>query len=348
MAAALLAFGILSGCQAPFPKVLEASKVRIQLERSWCYGGCPAYVVDVTEDGSVTYEGTSLVAVSGQFQDRIAPTAVAALVGLFDRADFFSLRDEYSASFPDGVAYTISLTVDGRTKTVRDYEGQTVGMPAIVTELEDAIDRTAGTAKFVKGTPETIEVLRKAGFNFSSPQAGVYLADALEIGSYGYARELIEAGAPLDGRTTRQQLPFPQLIGAGSPEADATARLLAETAIARGAYQDRTNAIWLAVRLDDASLLRRLIARGADIRITFAEYPWITPLSDARSVSMARALLAAGLDPSQMRPSPLMVTESEDVALMLAGRGLSGEIRTALIARAREKGWTRLLAQLGA
>lgn len=347
MAAAILVCGILPGCQSPFPKVSEASKVHIQLARSWCYGGCPAYVVDVTEDGSVIYEGTSSVAVSGRFQDRIPPTAVAALVGLFDRAGFFSLRDEYSASFPDGVAYTISLTVDGRTKTVRDYEGQTVGMPAIVTELQDAIDRTAGTAKFVKGAPETIEVLRKAGFNFSSPQAGVYLADALDIGSYAYARELIEAGAPLDGRTTRQQLPFPQLIGAGSPEANATARLLAETAIARGSYQDRTNAVWLAVRLDDARLLRRLIDKGADIRITSAEYPWITPLSDARSASMARALLAAGLDPNQMRPSPLMVTESEEVALVLASKGMRDEIRTALIVRAREEGWNRLLAKLG-
>jgi len=102
------------------------------------------------------------------------------------------------------------------------------------------------------------------------------------------------------------------------------------------------------VRLDDASLLRRLIARGADVRITFAEYPWITPLSDARSASMARALLAAGLDPNQMKPSPLMVTESEDVALVLAGKGMRDEIRTALIARAREEGWTRLLAKLDA
>jgi hypothetical protein len=348
MAAAILACSIFSGCQAPFPKVSEASKVHIQLERSFCYGGCPAYVVDVAEDGSVTYEGTSSVAVSGRFQDRITPAAVATLVDKFDRANFFSLKNEYTASFPDGVSYRISLTVDGRTKTVTDYEGRTVGMPKAVTELEDAIDRIAETDKFVKGTPETMETLRKAGFNFSSPKAGVYLADALEIGSYDYARSLIKAGAPLDGRTTRQQLPFPQLIGAGSPEADATARLLVETAIARGSYQDRTNALWLAVDLDDVDLLRRLIAKGADTKITFGDIPWITLLSNARSASVARVLLSAGLDPSQMHPSPLMVTDSEDVALVLAGARLSDETRGALIARAREKGWTRLLAKLGA
>lgn len=36
------------------------------------------------------------------------------------------------------------------------------------------------------------------------------------------------------------------------------------------------------------------------------------------------------------------------MALVLAGRGLSDKTRTALVARAREKGWTRLLARLGA
>ena len=73
MAVAILACGILSGCQAPFPKVSEASKVEIRLMRGVCFGWCPAYVVDITGDGSVTYEGFSSVAVSGRFQDRIAP-----------------------------------------------------------------------------------------------------------------------------------------------------------------------------------------------------------------------------------------------------------------------------------
>lgn len=334
--------------QIQFPEVTDASRIRIRLTRSACFGACPAYSVDITDDGLVTYDGVASVAVSGRYWGRIPRAAVMELIAEFRRADFFSLQDEYIAPITDTPFYASSLIIDGHGKTVVDYEGLMVGMPEAMVQVESAIDRFAGTEKFVKGTPETIETLRKAGFDFSSPQAGVYLADALEIDSQVYARSLIEAGAPLDGRTTRQQLPFPQLIAAGSPEKDATARLLVETAIARGSYQDRTNAVWLAVGLDDAGLLRRLIAKGADIKTTFADYPWITPLSNARSDSVARVLLSAGLDPSRMKPSPLLVTESEDVALVLAGSGLIGETRTALIARAREKGWTRLLAKLGA
>lgn len=218
VAMAIAVLGVLSGCQAPFPKVSEASKVDIRLVRSACFGWCPAYVVEIAGDGSVTYEGFSSVAVSGRFEDRIAPAEVAALVGMFERANFFSLKDEYAAEITDSPFYSISLTIDGRTKTVTDYVGKMVGMPAAVTELEDAIDRAAGTAKFAKGTPETIEMLRKAGFDFSSPQAGVYLADALEIDSQAYARSLIEAGAPLDGRTTRNQQSFVGLMNGSRPE----------------------------------------------------------------------------------------------------------------------------------
>ncbi len=343
---------VLQGCQAPFPKVSETSKVHIQLARSACFGWCPAYVVDIAEDGTVTYDGTSSVAVSGRFQDRIAPSDVAALVARFDQAKFFSLQDEYMAPIKDSPFYKMTLTIDGRTKTVVDYEGQMVGMPAIVTELEDAIDQAAGTAKFVKGTPETIPMLRRDGFDFTSSKAATFLADALEIDSEIYASQLIEAGAPLNGHTTRRGDPAFQLLDTVSPGGKATAEQMIEAAIARGSRQDRTDALWPTVELDDADLLRRLIAKGADVRIVHPEVPWITLLISAKSEAVVRVLLGAGLDPNGLKPGlrPLLSTDSEDIALVLlrASGTLGDQTKAALIARARKLGWTRLLARLGA
>lgn len=355
MAAAILACGILSGCQAPFPKVAEASKVDIRLMRSACFGWCPAYVVDITGDGSVTYEGFSSVAVSGRFQDRIAPTEVAALVGMFEQADFFSLNDEYIADITDSPFYSVTLTIDGRTKKVIDYVGKMAGMPDVVTELEDAIDRTAGTAKFVKGTPETIPALRRAGFDVTSEKAATFLADALEIQNYAYASDLILAGVPLNGRTSRQQLPAFELLFplATSPRSDLerTSLLFSRAAAERGTRQDRSVALVIAARLGDVALVRRLIAMGVDPVVEESQIGPYTALHTASSAAIARTLLKAGIDPDvsgQWSPNAVLVTGSEDVALLLAGKGLSSETRTALIARAREKGWTRLLAKLGA
>lgn len=352
-AVAVAALGVLLGCQAPFPKVSEASKVDIRLVRSACFGWCPAYVVDIAWDGSVTYEGISSVAVSGRFQNRIAPAEVAALLRMFERADFFALKDEYIAEITDSPFHSVTLTIDGRTKKVIDYVGKMASMPDVVTELEDAIDRTAGTAKFVKGTPETVPMLRQAGFDFTSEKAATFLADALEIDSEAYASELIEADAPLNGRTTRRGDPAFMLLDTASPDGRATAERMVQAAIVRGSRQDRTGALWPAVWLDDVNLLRRLIAKGADVKTTFWDYPF-TLLSNARSDRVARVLLEAGLDPNGAKngPPPLLSTDSEDVALALLQGGADPDARyregVSIRDRAREKGWTRLLARLGA
>ncbi|MGO1080471.1 DUF6438 domain-containing protein [Inquilinus sp. CA228] len=355
MVAAILAVGVLSGCQTQFPKVSEASEVEIRLTRSACFGWCPAYAVDIAGDGSVTYEGGSSVAVSGRFQDRIAPTEVTTLVGMFERADFFSLKDEYIAEITDSPFTKVSLTIDGRTKSVTDYVGKFAGMPAAVTELEDAVDRAAGTAKFVKGTPETIPMLRQAGFDFASSRAATFLADALEIDSYAYASDLILAGAPLNGRTSRRDQPaFELLFPLATPsrsDLGRTSVLFSEAAAERGTRQDRSVALVIAARRDDAGLVRRLVALGVDPVVEESGVGRYTALHAAASARVARILLRAGIDPdftSPMIRKAVLVTDSEDVALVLAGARLSDETRDELIARAREKGWTRLLARLGA
>jgi hypothetical protein len=46
--------------------------------------------------------------------------------------------------------YKVTLSFDGRTKRVVDYAGQMVGLPKVVADLEDAIDKTAGTEKWTR------------------------------------------------------------------------------------------------------------------------------------------------------------------------------------------------------
>ena len=52
----------------------------------------------------------------------------------------------------DFPTYVISVSFDGKTKSVTDYIGAEIGMPQGVTDLEDAIDRTAHTEKWTTGT----------------------------------------------------------------------------------------------------------------------------------------------------------------------------------------------------
>jgi hypothetical protein len=48
-----------------------------------------------------------------------------------------------------------SIEFDGRHKSVKDYVGFTAGMPEIVMRLEEKIDQTAGTEKWIRETNAT-------------------------------------------------------------------------------------------------------------------------------------------------------------------------------------------------
>jgi alpha/beta superfamily hydrolase len=64
-----------------------------------------------------------------------------------------------------------SFSSGGRTWTVTDYVGRTEGMPAVVTALEDEVDRVAGTARWINGNQDSVAALLAGGFDFTSRRA---------------------------------------------------------------------------------------------------------------------------------------------------------------------------------
>lgn len=121
----------------------------ITLERTVCFGFCPAYTVSVSTSGEVIYRGERFVNVGGEQRAQIAPEEVARLLQRFDAIGFERLRDEYRAQVSDLPTTTITLERNGRVKRVVDYGGVSAGMPQAVRELQDEIDRVAGTSRWV-------------------------------------------------------------------------------------------------------------------------------------------------------------------------------------------------------
>ena len=134
-----------------FPVRWDLRSVKIELSRGVCYGRCPAYSVTIRGDGSVRFDGQRYVQVPGKQDARIDPTAVRSLVQQFEDAKFFAADDKYIAEVTDNPTYTLTLTVDGKTKSVTDYVGEQVGMPLVITDLENAVDEVAGTKQWIRG-----------------------------------------------------------------------------------------------------------------------------------------------------------------------------------------------------
>lgn len=138
-----------------FPEPWDLKFVKIQLSRSACYGTCPIYSVTIREDGSVHFSGDKYVHDPGEHDAHIDPAAVRELVRQFEKANFFAAGDRYVAEVTDNPTYTLTLTVAGKTKTVTDYVGEQVGMPLVITDLENAVDDAAGTKLWIKGDAQS-------------------------------------------------------------------------------------------------------------------------------------------------------------------------------------------------
>jgi hypothetical protein len=128
----------------------------ITLERTPCFGSCPAYRLTIRGDGSVVYTGLSDVAVEGVRIAQISQDRVRELVERFSDVDYFSLSDSYRCPVTDLPSAITSISIDGRSKTVDDYapgyesEGEDCAAPEALVRLEEFIDEVTASTQWVE------------------------------------------------------------------------------------------------------------------------------------------------------------------------------------------------------
>jgi len=95
------------------------------------------------------------------------------------------------ASVTDNPTYFLELAIGAKRKTITDYVG------TLVSELEDAVDETAGTDRWVSAGPGTLAAMQGAGIPPNSEEAGEILVHTVEEGKWEALRSLLVAGAPV-------------------------------------------------------------------------------------------------------------------------------------------------------
>ena len=133
----------------------------ITLERPSCFLGCPDYIVTISADGTVTFEGKTNVKVKGKVQSNISLEKVQLLIAAFEKAKFFSLRDRYAWKedgcrqvWIDSNSAITSIVINGKSKSVNHYLGchrkGDIPYPRVLSELEEKIDEVANTDQWVE------------------------------------------------------------------------------------------------------------------------------------------------------------------------------------------------------
>jgi hypothetical protein len=129
----------------------------ISLERGPCERRCAVYRVTLYGDGRAVYIGQHFVRKTGTVKARVKPAAIHQIVQQFEVLNFFELKDVYGAAAEDCIERhddappaELTLTIQGRTKTVRHSVGCLGPITSRLTELAAAIDHLVGTRLWVK------------------------------------------------------------------------------------------------------------------------------------------------------------------------------------------------------
>lgn len=246
-----------------FPRVTSLAGLVMKLSRSGCFGTCPAYTVEIHGDGTVIYDGKYYVVLKGEHRDHISADQVEQALNAFYAADYFSLKDEYSYSVTDCPTYVTSFELNDISKSVVDYVGLEAGMPQSVSDLEDTIDRVAETAKWIRGTSDTVPSLKREDWDFKSPEAAGVLARASRAGSTQLIHDLVKEGVSASGT---DETGTSTLAGAAATGNHETVNLLLKTETGENNRPVRTEALAAAARIGDVELVKTLLGAGADAK----------------------------------------------------------------------------------
>ncbi len=126
--------------------------VTVLLERTKCYGICPAYRLTIHGDGRVEYEGRDYVKEKGTREGHLDTDRVKALISEFAGANFVALSEGYSEAkcsryCTDMPTAVTELSVRGVTHRVRHYYG-CGGAPKALFDLESAVDKAANVEQW--------------------------------------------------------------------------------------------------------------------------------------------------------------------------------------------------------
>lgn len=136
----------------------SAPDTLITLQRGACEQRCAVYRLVIFADGTVIYDGQYFVRRTGLIKSGISPEVLSKLIHDLEAGGFFRLENNYgygnsdrcSSIDPGGPVAILSVSNQGRSKTVLHNHSCVGPVPKQLTDLEDKVDRAAGTVKWIK------------------------------------------------------------------------------------------------------------------------------------------------------------------------------------------------------
>jgi len=137
----------------------DSKSIIIMMERTMCFGFCPAYKLTIYGDGRVVYNGKDYVKIVGTRIAKISQKKVKELINKFYKIDFFSLKEKYEALVTDNPSTITSIKINNKIKTVVNETeiGRREPILKGLDNLNDKIDEITNSARWTTKSPEEIK-----------------------------------------------------------------------------------------------------------------------------------------------------------------------------------------------
>lgn len=134
------------------PDSIQADTL-IQMERTVCFGICPAYELTIQKDGKVIFNGKQFVEHTGIATGEISQENLDQIIKNINESYFMDIPSdpECKSRFTDMPSVFLTINVDGKSHNVSHYHGcKGFQFEKELFELEEAIDSLAGAKKWVE------------------------------------------------------------------------------------------------------------------------------------------------------------------------------------------------------
>jgi hypothetical protein len=250
--------GVARAQPTSIPFQVDMATVSMGLTRTYCYGACPEYTVSIAGDGTVTWIGKRNVFVVGKHRAQISPAAAKRLFAAFRDADFLSAKPTDRAPIIDASSQIVTLTFAGQTHSIEEQDG----LPDAVRSLEQQIDDTAQTQRWIKGSADTLAALEAERWDFSSASEDnlALYRSAIVQGNKAIFDKMVAARAPADVASPGKEAPVCAMTRRASP--DWVERMIGQ----QNAFDPEVRQVCLseAARSGRVEMLNFWIDRGAD------------------------------------------------------------------------------------
>ena len=129
-----------------------AADTLLKMERTVCFGTCPAYELTIQTNGKVIFYGKEFVEHKGEKTGDISQDNLDHLIKKIDESHFMQIPSDpdCESRYTDMPSVFLTIELNGQQNSVSHYQGcKGFQFEEELYDLEEAIDSLAGTSKWI-------------------------------------------------------------------------------------------------------------------------------------------------------------------------------------------------------